>query len=61
MKQSQIREWEENNCLINFKWALTHRKKQEKFKMQGRDASYTFKSKLVVVCRNIQQFTGTVL
>ena len=22
MKQSHIREWEQNNCLINFKWVL---------------------------------------
>ena len=27
MKQSHIREWEENNRLIDFKWALTSRKK----------------------------------
>ena len=27
MKQSHIREWEQNNCLINFKWALTRRKR----------------------------------
>ena len=61
MKQSHIREWEENNRLINFKWALICRKKQEKLKTQGRDASYKFKSKLVVICRNIQYFLGTVL
>ena len=27
MKQSRIREWEENNSLINFIWALIRRKK----------------------------------
>ena len=27
MKQSRIREWEENNGLINFNWALIRRKK----------------------------------
>ena len=27
MKQSHIREWEENNRLINFKWALVRGKK----------------------------------
>ena len=61
MKQSHIMEWEENNRLINFKWALIRRKKQETFKTQGRGASYKCKSKLVVIRRNIQHFTGTVL
>ena len=61
MKQSHIREWEENNRVINFKWALFPRKKQEKFKTQGRGSSYKFKSKLVVIRRNIQHFTRTVL
>ena len=61
MKQSHIREWEENNRLINFKWALICRKKQEKLKTQGRDASYKFKSTPVVIRSNIQHFTGTVL
>ena len=36
-------------------------KKQEKLKTQDRDVSYKFKSKLVVIRRNIQHFTGTVL
>ena len=36
-------------------------KKQGKLKTQGRNASYKFKSKVVVICRNIQHFTGTVL
>ena len=61
MKQWHIRQWEENNRLINVKWALIRRKKQEKFKTQGRGASYKFKSKLVVIRRNIRHCTGTVL
>ena len=61
MKQSRIGEWEEHNSLVNFNWALIRKKKQEKLKTQGRDASYEFKSKLVVILRNIQHFTGTVL
>ena len=32
MKQSHIREWEENNRLINFKWALIRRKKAREIK-----------------------------
>ena len=45
MKQSRIREWEENKSLINFNWALIPRKKkEEKLKTQSRDASYKFKS-----------------
>ena len=32
MKQSHIREWEENNLLINFKWALIRRKKAREIK-----------------------------
>ena len=40
MKKSHIREWEENKGLINFKCALICRKKQEKLKTQGKDASY---------------------
>ena len=43
MKQSRIREWEDNNGLINFNWALFRKKKQEKLKTQGRDASYKFR------------------
>ena len=61
MKRSRIREWEENNGLINFNWALIRRKKQEKLKTQGGDAKYKFKSKLVVIRMNIQHFTRTVL
>ena len=61
MKQSRIREWEENNRLINFKWTLIRRKKEEKLKTQDRGASYKFNSKLVVIRRNIQHFTGTRL
>ena len=61
MKQSHIREWEENNRLINFKWAFIRRKKKMKVKTQGRGASYKFKSKLVVIRRNIQHVTRTVL
>ena len=61
MKQSHIREWEENNRLINFKWAFIRRKKKVKVKTQGRGASYKFKSKLVVIGRNIQHVTRTVL
>ena len=49
MKHSRIREWEENNSLINFNWALIRKKKQEKLKTQGRDASYKFKKQ---TCRN---------
>ena len=36
-------------------------KTQEKIKTQGRDVSYKLKSKLVVICRNIQHLIGTVL
>ena len=61
MKQSHIREWEENDRLVNFKSELIRRKKQTKLKTQGRDTSYKFKSKLIVIRRNIQHFTGTVL
>ena len=61
MKQSHIREWEENNRLINFKWALTCKKSKRNSKTKRRDTSYKFKSKVVVIRRNIQQFTGTVL
>ena len=61
MKQSRIRDWEENNGLINLIGHLFVEKKQEKLKTQGRDASYKFKSKLVIIRRNIQQFTGMVL
>ena len=61
MKQSHIREWEENDRLVNFKSELIRRKKQNKLKTQGRDTSYKFKSKLIVIRRNIQHFTGTVL
>ena len=43
MKQSRIREWEDKNGLINFNRALIRKKKQEKLKAQGRDASYKFK------------------
>ena len=32
MKQLCIREWEENNGLINFNWALTRRKKAREIK-----------------------------
>ena len=48
MKQSHIREWEENNRLIDFKWTFIRRKKQVKFKTQDRDACYKLKSKLAV-------------
>ena len=58
MKQSRIREWEENNSLINFN---SIEEKQEKSKTQRRDVSFEFKSKLVVFRKNIQHFTGTVL
>ena len=37
------------------------KKKQEKLKTQGWDASYKFKNKFILICRNIQHFTGTVL
>ena len=61
MKQLRIREWEEITSLINFDWALIRKKKQERLKTQGRGASYKFKSKLVLIRRNIQHFTRTVL
>ena len=32
MKQSHIREWEENNRLIDFNWALICRKKAREIK-----------------------------
>ena len=53
MKQQDIREWEENNRLIDFKWALTRRKEPRAIKEKGRDTSYKLKSKLVVIRRNI--------
>ena len=61
MKLSHIREWEENNWQINFKWALIRRKNQDKLNTHGRDASYEFKSKLVLIHRNVHHFTGPVL
>ena len=45
---------------VDFKWTLIE-KRQEKLKTQGRDISYKLKSKVVVIRRNIQNFTGTVL
>ena len=61
MKQSRIREWEENNGLIILIGHLFVEKKQEKLKTQGRDTSQKFKSKLVVIRRNIQYFfNGTI-
>ena len=45
---------------VDFKWTLIE-KRQEKLKTQRRDISYKLKSKLVVIRRNIQNFTGTVL
>ena len=39
MKQPHIRDREENNCLMDFKWALIRKKRQEKLKTQGIDAS----------------------
>ena len=32
MKQAHIREWDENNGLINFYWALIRRKKAREIK-----------------------------
>ena len=32
MRQSRIREWEKNNGLINFNWALIRRKKTREIK-----------------------------
>ena len=61
MKQSHIREWGESNHLINVKWALIRRKNEEQLKTPGRDASYKYKRKLVVIRRNSQRFTGTAL
>ena len=61
MKQSRIRKWDENNGLINFNLALIRRKKQEKLKTQGREASHKFKSKVAVIHRNVQHFSGAVL
>ena len=40
MKNSHIREWEENKGLLNIRWAKKKKKKQEKLKTQGKDASY---------------------
>ena len=59
MKQSRIREWQDNNHLINFEGALIRRKKQEKLKIQDRDLVINLK--LVLIRRNIQHFTGMVL
>ena len=39
MKNSRIREWEDNNSQINFNWALIYRKNQEELKTQGRYTS----------------------
>ena len=60
-KQSHIREWKENNRLVNFKWALISRKKARKIKDTSRDTSYKFKGKLAVIRRNIQYYTWTAL
>ena len=46
---------EDNNRLIDFKWAHIRKKKT-----QGREASYKIRSKFLVIFRNIQHFTGTV-
>ena len=32
MKQSRIRQWEENNSVINFKWELIRSKKAREIK-----------------------------
>ena len=47
--------------MINFSEALIRRKKARKIKDTMGDASYKFKSKLVVTRRDIQFFTETVL
>ena len=60
MKQSHIREWEKNKRLIILSGHLFLGKKQEKIKTKDRNARYKFKSKLVLIRRNIQRFTGTV-
>ena len=52
MKQSHIRERLAKKRKTN---------KQEKLKTKSRDTSYKSKSKLVVIRRNIQHFTGTLL
>ena len=53
MRQSHIKEWGEYNRRVE--------KRQEKLKVLVRDASYKVKSKFVIIRRNIQHFTGTVL
>ena len=54
MKQPHIREWRESIIsLIDFKWELIHRKREERLKTQGRDASYNLKSELVVIPRSL--------
>ena len=65
MKQPHITEWEggggggEEPPILN-RYLLVE-KRQNKLKAQVKDASYKLKSKLVVICRNIQNFTGKVL
>ena len=61
MKQSHIREWGGDNGMINFNWALIRRKKAREIKDTRQEASYKFKRKFVVIHRNIQHFTRTVL
>ena len=59
MKQSHIREWEENNVLINFNCALIRRKKKREIKDTRQRLAR--QSKLVIIGGKIQHFTGMVL
>ena len=60
MKQPHIREWRESIIsLIDFKWELIHRKREERLKTQGRDASYNLKSELLVIPTSLD--TETVM
>ena len=60
MKQSRIREWEENNRRFEMGTYSKKKARERHLKMQGRDASYKLKSKLAVIRRNIQHVTGTL-
>ena len=46
MKQSHIREWEENNRLINFKWALTCKKNKRNSRRNAETQVINLKAKL---------------
>ena len=59
MKESHIREWGENKCRFQI-GTYSQKKRKNKLKAHVSDESCKLKSKLVVILRNIQHFTGTV-